>query len=462
MALQFFNTLTRKKEEFKPLHAGKVSIYSCGPTVYNLPHIGNWRSFLFADLLRRYLAWKGLKVTQVMNLTDVDDKSIANSKKEGIPLAEFTKRYADAFFKDANALNILPADRYPRATEHIKEMQALIQKLLDHGFAYKSDDGSVYFSIIKFKEYGRLAHLNREALKPGGRVLKDEYEKGHAHDFALWKAAGDGDVAWDAPFGKGRPGWHIECSAMSQKYLGDSFDIHTGGVDLIFPHHENEIAQSEAATGKRFVRYWLHSEHLLVDGKKMAKSLGNFYTLEDVMAKGYGAKAVRYFLLATHYRQQLNFTFSGLDAAKNTVAKLEDFMRRLKEQAGPGKASAKVIGLIAKAKEGFSACMDDDLGVSEALAAVFAFISQVNSLELSPGDAKAALEFMHSLDQVLGVLSVEESEELPKEIEHLIKERELARKKGDFKTSDLLRAKLLEKGIRVDDTKQGTRWKRVS
>ncbi|MBU0979543.1 MAG: cysteine--tRNA ligase [Nanoarchaeota archaeon] len=457
--LKLYNTLSRKKEVFKPIRAGKVSMYSCGPTVYNVPHIGNWRSFIFSDILKRYLIFSGYKVTHVMNLTDVDDKTIKGARQEGIALKEFTERYEKLFFDDLKQLNILPADRFPRATEFIGEMQQLINKLMKKGYAYQADDGSTYFSISRFKDYGKLANLKVKDLKAGARVSQDEYEKRSARDFALWKAhtEDDGDVFWDSPFGKGRPGWHMECSAMSLKLLGQ-VDIHTGGVDLVFPHHQNEIAQSEAATGRKFVNYWVHCEHLIVEGKKMSKSLGNFLTLEDAIDKGYPAKAVRFLLMATHYRQQLNFTFNGLDYAKNTLERLEDFMRRTKEGAGAGQATAGILSVIGRAEDRFRKVMDDDLNMSEALAVMHEFTNKINSSELTPADNQAVLEFMEKIDSVLGILDVEE-QTLPKELLNLIKEREEARKQKDFKKADVLRERLKKKGVLLDDTKQGTRWK---
>ena len=316
------NTLTRQLEEFRPLEAGHARMYTCGPTVYNFAHVGNFRAYVFEDLLRRWLKFKGFRVTQVMNLTDVDDKTIRDSQAAGKPLAEFTEIYKKAFFEDIRTLNVEPAEHYPAATDHVPEMIAIIRKLFDKGYAYQSEDGSVYFSIAKWPAYGKLAHLDRAGMRAGVRVASDEYDKENVADFALWKAwdEKDGAVAWDSPWGRGRPGWHIECSAMSQKYLGASFDLHTGGVDNIFPHHEDEIAQSEAANGQPFATYWMHCAHLMVDGQKMSKSRGNFHTLRDVLARGYTGREVRYELLATHYRAPLNFTFASLDAARKQMA----------------------------------------------------------------------------------------------------------------------------------------------
>jgi cysteinyl-tRNA synthetase len=312
--IHFFNTLTRQKESFTPIEEGKAKIYTCGPTVYDFAHIGNFRAFLFDDLLKRWLEYRGFEVVHVMNITDVDDKTIKGSRKRNVPLREYTDYYMKAFFEDIDTLKIERANYYPRATEHIPEMVALIKRLMERGYAYKGEDGSIYYAISKFKEYGKLSRIKVDDLKAGARVKVDEYGKEEAQDFALWKAwtQEDGEVFWDTEIGKGRPGWHIECSAMSMKYLGETFDIHCGGVDNMFPHHENEIAQSEAATGKKFVNYWLHNEHLLVEGKRMGKRFGNYYTLRDLLKMGYDPKAIRYLLILTHYRQQFNFTFEGL------------------------------------------------------------------------------------------------------------------------------------------------------
>jgi len=338
MALRFYDTLSKKLKVFTSLTPGKVRMYTCGPTVYNYAHIGNFRTYIFEDLLRRYLKFKGFEVTQVMNLTDVEDKVIKAVMETGMPLAELSQKYIDAFFEDLDTLGIEHAEVYPKATEHIDEIVKLIQKLMDKGFAYRSDDGSIYYSIGKFPEYGKLSGKKPEDLIPGARVSHDEYDKEQWADFALWKAwdTDDGDIYWETELGKGRPGWHIECSAMSMKYLGETFDIHTGGEDNIFPHHENEIAQSEAATEKIFVKYWLHSRHLMIDGKKMSKSFGNFYTLRDILNKGYTPMSIRYLLISTHYRQQLNLTFKGLDAAKTSIERLSEFRSMLSEYAHKG------------------------------------------------------------------------------------------------------------------------------
>jgi cysteinyl-tRNA synthetase len=464
--LCLFNTLTRRKEKFTPLEEGKVGMYTCGPTVYDYAHIGNFRAFLFEDLLKRWLEYRGYKVTHVMNLTDVDDKTIRGSQRQGVPLSQYTEHFAEAFFEDIKALNVEPATVYPRATEHIPEMVNIVKKLLAKGYAYKAQDGSIYFAITKFPSYGELSHIKVQELKAGARVKTDEYGKEEAQDFALWKAwtPEDGDVFWETDLGKGRPGWHIECSAMSMRYLGETFDIHCGGIDNMFPHHENEIAQSEAATGKKFVRYWLHNEHLQVEGKKMAKKLGNYYTLRDLLKKGYDPIAIRYLLLSTHYRQQFNFTFEGLEAAKGAVERLRNFVRRLQNADGKGD-NAQVEELLRQTQESFGCAMDDDLNISVALAALFDFVREVNNLldkdAVSRSEAEAAGRFMADLDKVLGVIGkVEpEPEALPKGAEKLIAKREEARKAKDWATADALRLKLKEMGVVVEDTAQGVKWR---
>ena len=464
--IYFFNTLTRRKEKFVPLEKGKVKMYTCGPTVYDFAHIGNFRAFVFEDLLRRWLEYCGYKVIHVMNITDVDDKTIAAARKRGISLREYTEHYTRAFFEDITALNIEKAHYYPRATEHIPEMVTLIKKLLEKGYAYRGEDGSIYYDISKFKDYGKLSKIRVKELKPGARVKVDEYRKEEAHDFALWKAwdEEDGDVFWETELGKGRPGWHIECSAMSMKYLGETFDIHCGGVDNIFPHHENEIAQSEAATGKQFVRYWLHNEYLLVEGRKMSKRFGNYYTLRDVLAKGYDPKAIRYLLMSTHYRQQLNFTFEGLEAAKNAVDRLTNFVYRLLDADGEG-CGEKIGLLMESVQKRFEEAMCDDLNIAVALAAIFNFVREVNKLmddnKLSRGEAEQVYELMMRFDKVLGVIGEvkKEEEKLPKEAEALIRKREEARKVRDWETADRIRERLKAMGVIVEDTPQGVKWR---
>ncbi len=467
MVLRLFNTLKRRKEEFVPHKPPKVGLYTCGPTVYNYPHIGNYRAYVFGDLLKRYLTFKGFEVNHVLNITDVDDKTIRDSQKAKLPLKKFTQKFENAFFEDLERLNIIPATTYPRATEHIPEMVALIQRLLKKKIAYKSEDGSIYYRIKKFKKYGKLARIDLEELEAGasGRVRADEYAKERANDFALWKSWSpeDGDVFWETPLGKGRPGWHIECSAMSMRYLGQQFDIHAGGTDLVFPHHENEIAQSEGATSKQFVKYWMHNEWLLVDGKKMSKSMGNFYTLRDVLDKGYDPSAVRYLLLSTHYRQKLNFTFTGLDAAKQALQRIGDCYDKLAVVKNP-KHNPSVHKRIAQLHKDFAKAMDDDLDISPALAAVFEFVKDVNVLiannELSKDDGKKLREAFEEIDKVVCILRKKE-EPLSKELLELIHQREAARKEKQWKKADELREKLHKQGIILEDTPQGVRWKRA-
>ena len=464
MGLKLFNTLTRRKEDFKTIVEGKVGMYTCGPTVYDFAHIGNLRAFIFEDLLRRYLKYAGFEVKQVMNLTDVDDKTIRGSRAQGLSLSEYTRKYKEAFFEDIRALNIEPAEVYPAATEHIQDMVALILRLKERGFTYEID-GSTYFRIAEFKEYGKLAHFKIDQLKAGARIAADSYEKEEARDFALWKAweKEDGEVFWDVELGRGRPGWHIECSAMSMKHLGEQFDIHTGGVDNIFPHHENEIAQAEGATGKTWVNYWLHCEHLLVDGRKMSKSEGNFYTLRDLLQKKYSPRAIRYLLLSTHYRQPLNFTLTGIEAATHALQRLVDFvdsMKRIRE----GGSHPEVAECVGDARKAFVHAMDDDLNISGGLAAVFDFVKKVNILtkngKVARGDAGEILRAMDGFDTVLGVLERPE-ERINEEIEDLIREREEARQAKNWKEADELREKLRTMGIVLEDGPEGTRWKKV-
>jgi cysteinyl-tRNA synthetase len=461
--LRLYNTLTRVEEEFQPVHPGEVRMYTCGPTVYDYAHIGNFRTFVFEDLLRRYLLYKGYRVIQVMNLTDVDDKTIRGARQAKVSLSEYVRFYAQAFFEDLHTLNIQRAEHYPAATEHIPDMVALISRLLERGYAYQAG-GSVYFKVDAFPGYGKLAHLEERQLLAGasGRVDADEYEKEDVRDFALWKGwtEDDGDVYWETELGKGRPGWHIECSAMSMKYLGTPIDIHAGGVDLIFPHHENEIAQSEAATGQPFVKHWVHCQHLLVNNQKMSKSLGNFYTLRDLLARGYKAKAIRYSLLSAHYRQSQNFTLEGLAAADAAVQRLQDFMANLKMADGPG---VPVERLIAVAKQRFEEGMDDDLNISLGLAAIFEFVREVNRLlaehRLSQSDAQQVAGAMREFDRVLGLLEADEAA-LDPQVEGLAQEREQARKRRDFATADRLRAQIVALGYVIEDTPQGPRLKR--
>ncbi len=460
----FFNTLTRRKEEFIPMKPGKVGLYTCGPTVYDYAHIGNFRAFVFEDILKRWLEYRGYEVIHVMNLTDVDDKTIKGSQKQQISLEEYTKHYTKAFFEDIKSLNIKSATYYPKATEHIPEMVSLIRKLIQKGYAYKGKDGSIYYAIGKFSNYGKLSRIKINKLKAGARVRNDEYTKEEAKDFALWKAwtTEDCDVFWETELGKGRPGWHVECAAMSIKYLGETFDIHCGGIDNIFPHHENEIAQSEAATGKKFVNYWLHNEHLLVEGRKMAKKFGNYYTLRDLLGKGHDPSAIRYLLLSSHYRAQFNFTFEALDAASAAVKRLRNFVRRLHDARGKD-SGGKVAELINEVERNFIGAMDDDLNVSLALAAVFDFVREVNGLldacVISRNEAKEIDVLMKGFDSVLGVVGeVAEEKGLSEEAEILIARREEARRVKDWATADALRTQLRELGVIIEDTENGVRW----
>jgi cysteinyl-tRNA synthetase len=400
-----------------------------------------------------------------MNLTDVDDKTIKGSQKQKISLKQYTDSYAKAFFEDASTLNIEPADHYPRATEHIPEMAAIIEKLLEKGYAYKGEDGSIYFAISKFKTYGRLSNIRVTELKPGARVKVDEYAKEEAQDFALWKAwtPEDGDVFWENKLGKGRPGWHIECSAMSMKYLGENFDIHCGGVDNIFPHHENEIAQSEAATGKPFSNYWLHNEHLLVEGKRMAKRYCNYYTLRDLVARSCGPRAIRFLLLSTHYRQQFNFTFEALEAAKSGIERIENLLRRLPDANGISNQKESER-LLERAKSQFEAAMDDDLNTNAALASVFDFVREVNNLidanKLTTAEAKRVQTFIEGFNSVFGIVGKIGQDDLSREAQELVARREAARKAKDWKTADELRKQLKAMGYIIEDSAQGVRWRK--
>ncbi len=465
MQLHLYNTLSRAKEGFQALEAGHVRMYTCGPTVHDYAHIGNFRAYIFEDLLRRTLTYAGFRVTQVMNLTDVDDKTIRKSRAANLPLREYTRRYVEAFFQDLDALGIERAEQYPAATDHVPEMIALIRTLLEKGHAYRSEDGSVYFRIESLPAYGKLARLDKSGLRAGARVAQDEYEKDNVGDFALWKAwdAADGDVAWDSPWGRGRPGWHIECSAMSMKYLGPSFDLHTGGVDNLFPHHEDEIAQSEAATGQPFARYWMHCAHLVVDGQKMSKSLGNFFTLRDLMEKGYGGREIRYALLAVHYRQSLNFTFESLQAARAALARVDEFRARLAELAGA--APAGILPAWAAApRDAFTAALGDDLNLSGALGALFELIhaghkaAQDGALDAAGAAAIQAL--LDDWDRVLGVLRPPAAVSDP-EVDRLLEARAAARRSRQWAESDRLRDELAARGWIVQDTPAGQKLRKA-
>ncbi|VVB82451.1 Cysteine--tRNA ligase [uncultured archaeon] len=453
MVLKLYNTLTKKKDIFKPIHDKEVKMYVCGPTIYDYVHIGNLRAYVFADLLRRTLEVNDYKIKEVMNLTDVDDKTIKKSQSEKKKLKDFTKVYEKAFLEDLEKMDVEEPEVMPRATEHIKEMVALIKKLLEKGLAYKTDDG-IYFKVSKFKKYGKLSGINVKKLKEGAsdRVLKDEYEKENVNDFALWKFYDekDGDVFWETEIGKGRPGWHIECSAMSMKYLGESFDIHTGGVDLIFPHHENEIAQSEGATRKKFVNIWMHNEWVLVDGKKMSKSLGNFYKLKDLTEKKYSPLDLRYLYLSVHYRKPLNFTFLNLEGSKNSLKRLNEIISKIKNSGD--RINKKNTDA---AKKEFLELINDDLNSPKALSYLWDILrdERLNDAE----KYELAIEF----DKIFGLkLGEEEKIEIPSEIKKLAEEREKARNKKEWKKSDELREKIKNKGWQINDTKEGYEIKR--
>ena len=463
--LKLFNSKTHQKEEFVPISDKQVTYYACGPTVYNYVHIGNLRSYMFSDILNRYLRYKGYAVKFAMNLTDVDDKTIRDSAKSGKSLKEFTTFYGDAFLKDLETLRIKRPDFIIRATEEIEAMIELIQLLLDKGYAYKTSSGDVFFKISKFADYGKMAGLDKAQLKAnaGGR-LADDYEKEDAQDFVLWKAwvPSDGPVVWDAPFGKGRPGWSIECSAMSRKYLGQPIDIHSGGIDLIFPHHTNEVAQSECAYGVEFVRTWMHCAFLIVNGKKMSKSLGNFYTLRDLMDKGYSALAVRYELLKAHYRATIDFQESQLKGNESVIEKLGDLVLRLKDDKTSGAGWSDLDKALERAQHDFEEAMDDDLNVPVALAALFDFIGDVNKnfAVLSVADKKRICDFLYRLDEVLALIPRVSSDVTPEQQE-LIDKREAYRKEKNWTEADALKERLKEMGIEVKDTPTGPQIKKL-
>ncbi len=495
MPIRFFNTLSGKVEEFRPLDEGRVRMYTCGPTVYDYAHIGNFRTFVFQDILRRHLKYRGYQMLHVMNVTDVDDNTIRNAQAAGLPLRDFTSQYIEAFRVDRMLLNLEDPELVVRASDHVDDMVKVIQTLVERGFAYESD-GSYYFRVKNFPEYGKLSKIDFSGMRAGARVDADKYDKDSARDFALWKAAKPGEPAWNTPLGPGRPGWHIECSVMSMKYLGETFDIHSGGSDLIFPHHENEIAQSEAATGKPLARYWLHAEHLIVNGEKMSKSLGNFYTLRDLIAKSYKPSAIRYLLASVPFRKPLNFTFEGLHQAEQSLDRLRNFNYRLKmEKFPPGESSALAERARAAQSE-FEAALNDNLNTAEALAAIFNLIRDGNTAmdqgEFHQGDRPLFSDVLTRWDRIFAVLEDNDYDKLRKagfiqehraessvpqpvpdgqgtlraeilsdqEVETAIREREQARHGGDYARADQIRQQLLEAGIVLEDTKVGTRWKR--
>lgn len=467
MSLYIYDSLKREKVELRPGKSGRIEMYTCGPTVYNYAHIGNLRTFVFEDLLRRTIQFAGYDVYQVMNLTDVDDKTIEGALKNGQKLDDYTKTYKDAFFADLETLRVDPADAYPAATDYVEQMISLIADLLAKEYAYVADDGNVFFRIGKFGSYGKLTHLCPGSLKEGAsnRVTGDEYDKESLSDFVLWKAYNserDGEVYWEAPWGKGRPGWHIECSAMAMHLLGKTIDLHVGGVDNMFPHHENEIAQSEASTGCEFSRHWMHAAHLLVEGKKMSKSLGNFYTLRDLLDKGYTGRQIRYVLISAHYRTQLNFTFEGLDAAKSALNRIDDVIYRLKELKAADQKEP-IDDLLQGVEKQFKEAMQDDLNISEALAALFEFVRSLNTLldgdKLSVESAQKALQLFDSMDLVLGIIAREE-EEIPVEVYEAAQKRWAARKEKDWATADEMREFVTAKGYFIEDTGSGFKIKK--
>ena len=462
--MNVFNSLTRRNEELKPIADNTIRLYTCGPTVYNFAHIGNFRAYTFEDILRRVIQFNGMKVKQVMNLTDVDDKTIRGANGAGVKLTDYTKTYKDAFFADLKKLNIQPAEVYPAATDHIPEMIALVSKLMEKGVAYQSEDKSVYFKVREFPGYGKLAHIDFDNQRTGARCAADEYDKENVGDFALWKAweESDGPVAWDSPWGKGRPGWHIECSAMSMKYLGETFDLHTGGIDNLFPHHENEIAQAEAATGKEFVKTWMHCAHLRVNGEKMSKSLGNFFTLRDLIEKGWTGREIRYVLINAHYRSGLNFAFSALDDARKSLEKIDRCVERLAQAAKTSSSGASASRLprsefsapLAK----FTEAVNDDLNIPMAFAALFELVRICNGLAVDAEAANEALAVFKRMDEVLGVIffgNEKKTVEIPAEIQALLDQRAEARKAKNWAESDRLREEIAAAGWLVKDSKDG-------
>ncbi len=465
MALRFYNTLTQQVEVFTPQDGKTVRMYTCGPTVYNHVHIGNLRTFTFQDLLRRWLAYRGYTLQHVMNITDVEDKIIRNAMEQNKSISEYTAVYEKAFLEDVDRLRLQRPEKLVRATEHIPEMVDSIEKLTAGGYTYRSE-GSVYFRIAQFPGYGRLSHIDFSGQRAGARVDVDEYDKDDARDFVLWKGAKDGEPSWPSSFGPGRPGWHIECSAMAMKYLGETLDIHTGGIDLTFPHHENEIAQAEAVTGKPFARFWLHAEHLMVESQKMAKSLGNFYTLRDLLEQGYAPEVIRYLLASVPYRKKLNFTFDGLRAAATAMERLRNYKLRLETSRFPDGLNDATLSTTQQAREAFDNALDDDLNSAEALGAMFEFVRETNTSmdagQFRSGNVPAAAGLLAHFDSIFDVLrpSLQQESLSDGEVDALILERTEAKKSRNFQRSDEIRNLLAEKGVILEDTKDGVRWKR--
>ncbi|MEW6236531.1 MAG: cysteine--tRNA ligase [Candidatus Omnitrophota bacterium] len=464
-AIHFHNTESNRKEPFQPLEPGKVRMYTCGPTVYNYAHIGNYRAYLFEDLLRRYLKYRGFQVNHIMNITDVEDKIIRESGAKNVSIFEYVKPFIQAFFEDLDVLNVERAEHYPHATDFIPQMTEIIRVLRDKGYTYERN-GSIYFKISQFEKYGRLSGVKPDGVMSGARVDSDEYEKEDARDFVLWKARKEGEHFWTTEFGEGRPGWHIECSAMSMHYLGEQLDIHCGGEDNIFPHHENEIAQSEAMTGKPFVRYWLHCRHLLVNGEKMSKSKGNFFTLRDLLVQGHHPMAIRYFIVASHYRSPINLSEEALKGAHSAWSRIMDFRNRMKETIEGGENGVFSQPLEAELQtcmNRFEERMDDDLDSPRAAAAVFDFIREANKIfddaPIAKEQAQKVLEAMNRIDSVFGVAREDEAV-LNEDIDRMIQERQEARKRKDFAAADAIRDRLTGMGIILEDTREGVRWKR--
>ncbi|HEY6971102.1 MAG TPA: cysteine--tRNA ligase [Candidatus Angelobacter sp.] len=474
MSFQLYNTLSGKVEVFAPSQDNTVRMYTCGPTVYDFGHIGNFRTFVAFDILRRALRQHGFKLLHVMNITDVDDKIIHNAAREHKSVSEYTKKYEEAFLEDMRTLSLQQPERMARATEYIQQMAEFIQKLVEKGFAYRTEDGSYYFSIAKFPEYGKLSKKDFGGIEIGARVDVDEYEKDNARDFALWKAPKEGEASWETPIGKGRPGWHIECSVMSMKYLGPSFDLHGGGEDLIFPHHENEIAQSEALTGQTFARFWMHVRFLLVENEKMSKSAGNFFTLRDLLVKGHKPSSIRYLLASVPYRKQLNFTFDGLKQAAHSVDRLRTFKSRLEMAQLPAGQNEHIQKLTEQTRAEMRAALEDDLNTAQMLGAIFDLVREANTAadkgELRQDDKGPLLAALQQFDEIFAVLDDDDTEKMAQyanlpvlpdsDVERLIEERNTARKARDFARADAIRAQLADAGIVLEDTKEGIRWKR--